>query len=51
MVVTDMKTPIRVLDRASVIDTTPTTPARNATMMENELGVSIRLETGRIPCA
>jgi hypothetical protein len=40
-----------VLDRASVIDTTPTTPAKTATMNENQFGVSIKLETGRIPRA
>ena len=49
MVVTEMNTPIRVADRASVSDTTPTTPARAATMNENQLGVLIRLDTGRIP--
>ena len=42
MVVTEMNTPIRVLDRASVSDTTPTTPARAATMNENQLGLLIR---------
>ena len=51
MVVTEMNTPIKVLDRASVIDNTPTTPARSATMKENQLGASMRLETGRIPSA
>ena len=51
MVVTEMNTPIRVLDRASVRDTTPTTPARAATMNENQFGVLIKLETGRIPRA
>ena len=51
IVVTEMNTPIKVLDRDSVIDRTPTTPASSATMKENQLGVSIRLETGRIPSA
>jgi hypothetical protein len=51
MVVTDMNTPIKVLDRASVSEMTPTTPASKATMKENQLGVSIRLETGRTPRA
>ena len=51
MVVTEMNTPIRVLDRASVSETTPTTPASRATMKENQFGVSIRLETGRTPRA
>ena len=37
IVVTEMNTPIRVLDRASVSDTTPTTPASAATMNENQL--------------
>ena len=36
IVVTEMNTPIRVLDRASVRETTPTTPARAATMKENQ---------------
>ena len=49
MVVTEMKTPIKVLDRASVSETTPTTPASNATMKENQFGVSIRSETGGPP--
>ena len=51
MVVTEMNTPIKVLDRASVSETTPTTPASRATMKENQFGVSIRLETGRAPRA
>jgi hypothetical protein len=46
MVVTEMPTAIIVLDRASVSEMTPTTPARAATRKENELGASIRLETG-----
>ena len=46
MVVTEMPTAIIVLDRASVSEMTPTTPARAATREENELGASIRLETG-----
>ena len=49
IVVTEMNTPMIVLDRASVSEITPTTPARAATMRENQLGVSIRFETGRIP--
>ena len=49
MVVTEMNTPMIVLDRASVSEITPTTPARAATMRENQLGVSIRFETGRTP--
>lgn len=49
MVVTEMNTPIRVLERASVSDTTPTMPASTATMKENQLGVLIRSETGRMP--
>ena len=49
MVVTEMNTPIRVLDRASVSETTPTTPASRATMKENQFGVSIRSETGSAP--
>ena len=32
-----VNTPIRVLDRASVRETTPTTPAWAATMKENQL--------------
>ena len=51
IVVTEMNTPMRVLDRASVSERTPTTPARAATMKENQFGVLIRLETGRIPRA
>jgi len=51
IVVTEMNTPISVLDRASVSDTTPTTPARAATIKENQSGVSIRWETGRSPNA
>jgi hypothetical protein len=51
MVVTEMNTPIKVADRASVRETTPTTPASRAMMKENQLGVSIRLETGRAPRA
>jgi hypothetical protein len=35
IVVTEMNTPIRVLDRASVSDTSPTSPARVATINEN----------------
>jgi hypothetical protein len=34
MVVTEMKTPIRALARASVNETTPTIPARTATTIE-----------------
>ena len=49
MVVTEMNTPIRVLDRASVSETTPTTPARAATMKENQFGVLIRSEPGGSP--
>jgi len=51
MVVTEMNTPIKVADRASVSETTPTTPASRATMKENQFGVSIRSETGRRPRA
>src|SRR5690348_3382072 len=51
MVVTEMNTPIKVLERDSATDMTPTTPASNATMKENQLGVSIKLETGRMPSA
>ena len=51
MVVTEMNTPIRVRDRASVSETTPTTPASAATMKENQFGVLIKSETGRIPSA
>ena len=49
MVVTEMKTPMRALARASVNETTPTIPARTATTTENRFGLSIRLETGRTP--
>jgi hypothetical protein len=49
MVVTEMKTPISALARASVSETTPTMPARTATTTENRFGLSIRLETGRTP--
>src|ERR1035438_4968848 len=49
MVVTEMKTPMRVLARDSVNETTPTIPARTATTTENRFGLSIRLETGRRP--
>jgi len=49
MVVTEMKTPMRVLARDSVNETTPTIPARTATTTENRFGLSIRLETGRTP--
>jgi hypothetical protein len=45
MVVTEMKTPIRALARASVNETTPTIPARTATTIENRSGLSMRLET------
>jgi len=31
-----------VLDRASVSETTPTIPASNATIKENQFGVSIK---------
>ena len=51
MVVTDMNTPIKVLDWASGSEMTPTSPASKATMKENQLGVSIRLETGQTPRA
>src|SRR5262249_42567302 len=51
IVVTEMNTPMRVLDRASVSETTPTMPASAATMNENQFGVLIRLETGRTPAA
>ena len=51
IVVTEMNTPMSVLDRASVSETTPTTPASAATMNENQFGVLIRLETGRTPGA
>ena len=49
MVVTEMKTPIRALARASVSETTPTIPASTATTTENKFGLSMRLETGRTP--
>jgi hypothetical protein len=49
MVVTEIKTPIRALARASVNETTPTIPARTATTIENKFGLSMRLETGRTP--
>ena len=49
IVVTKMKTPMRAADRASVSDTTPTIPARMATISENRFGLSIRFETGRTP--
>ena len=49
IVVTEMKTPMRVLARDSVNETTPTIPARTATTTENRFGLSIRLETGRTP--
>ncbi len=49
MVVTEMKTPIRALARASVNETTPTIPARTATTIENKFGLSMRPETGRTP--
>jgi hypothetical protein len=51
IVVTEMNTPMSVLDRASVSETTPTTPASAATINENQFGVLIRLETGRTPAA
>ena len=51
MVVTEMNTPIKVAERASVSETTPTTPASTATMTENQFGSLIRLETGRTPRA
>ena len=47
IVVTEMNTPMRVLDRASVSETTPTTPARAATMKENQFGVLIRYRCSR----
>ena len=49
IVVTEMNTPMSVLDRDSVSETTPTTPASAATINENQFGVLIRLETGRTP--
>src|SRR5215813_291103 len=49
MVVTEMNTPMRALALASVRDTTPTSPARMATMTEYMLGVSMRSETGLVP--
>ena len=49
IVVTEMNTPMSVLDRDSVSETMPTTPASAATMNENQFGVLIRLETGRTP--
>ena len=49
MVVTEMNTPMRALALASVRDTTPTSPARMATMTEYMLGVLMRSETGLVP--
>jgi ABC-type multidrug transport system ATPase subunit len=49
MVVTEMNTPISAPARASVRDTTPTSPARTATITENRSGLLIRSETGRTP--
>src|SRR5215475_4156277 len=49
MVVTEMNTPLRALALASVRDTTPTSPARMATMTEYMLGVLMRSETGLVP--
>jgi hypothetical protein len=40
---------MRSTGRASVSDTTPTIPARTATISENRFGLSIRFETGRTP--
>jgi hypothetical protein len=48
-VVTEMNTPVSAVALASVSDTTPTRPARTATMTENRFGVLIRSETGRTP--
>src|SRR5215472_8591702 len=49
MVVTEMNTPMRALALASVRDTTPTSPARMATVTEYMLGVLMRFETGLVP--
>src|SRR6202034_3089773 len=49
MVVTEMNTPMSAPARASVRETTPTIPARTATMTENMSGLLIRFETGRTP--
>ena len=49
IVVTEMNTPISALARASVSDTTPTMPARTATMTENRSGLLMKSETGRTP--
>jgi len=50
IVVTEMNTPISALARASVSETTPTRPARMATMTENAFGELMRSATGRTPC-
>ncbi len=49
IVVTEMKTPISVLTRASVSETRPTIPARTATTTEKTSGVSMAFDTGRTP--
>ena len=49
IVVTEMNTPMSVLARARVSDTTPTSAATTATTTENALGELIRSETGRTP--
>src|SRR3954447_16899470 len=49
MVVTEMKTPMSALARASVRDTTPTIPASVATTTEKTFGLPIRALTGRSP--
>ena len=49
MVVTEMNTPMSALARASVRDTTPTSPASTATITEKMSGALIRSATGRTP--
>ena len=49
IVVTETKTPMSVFARASVSDTTPTTPASTATTTENTLGASISVGYGSDP--